>query len=123
MSTIGSSWFSSQMTSAASDIAEMIAKTRMKSDANQSSSVPLSRTTCRHARPTATRMNPRKSTLRPPLSASSRSFLTAGGSVSIMPERKSERRQTGTLIRKIQRHEKLSVMNPPSVGATTTAIP
>jgi len=56
-----------------------------------------------------------------------RSASTAGGSTSTIHESRSDSRQTGTLIKKIQRQEKLSVMRPPSVGpsvgATTTAIP
>ena len=102
---MGSSFASSQITRATREMPEMIANDRMKSEPNQSSSVPLSRTTWRQPRPTATRMNPRKSTLIPPLSASSRSFCTAGGSTSTILTRKSERTQTGTLIRKIQRQE------------------
>src|SRR5258708_22944481 len=50
-----------------------------------------------------------------------------GGSLISTEVSSSEMMPTGTLMKKIQRHEKLSVIQPPShgpmVGATTTAIP
>ncbi len=50
-----------------------------------------------------------------------------GGSVTTRLGQHSESRPTGTLMKKTQRHEKWSVMKPPSVGpmagASTTAMP
>src|SRR6267143_3046338 len=50
-----------------------------------------------------------------------------GGSLISTEVSSNEMIPTGTLMEKIQRHEKLSVIHPPSqgpmVGATTTAIP
>ena len=94
---------------------------------NQSSRWPRSSITSRKPRLPATSRKPTQSTFRPPFSFSWRSFSSAAGSSTSMPTRNSDSMPTGTLIRNTQCQEKLSVIQPPSVGPrigpVTTTMP
>ena len=105
-STMGLSTCSSQNTNDTSATAATMLKPMMNDELNQSSSWPLSSTTSRQPRPVATRPRPAQSTGpdRP------RAATRCGGSVTKRLVSSSETRPTGTLMKKIQRQLKLSVM-------------
>ena len=95
----------------------------MKCEPNQSSRWPLSSTTCRAPKPSASSPRPMKSTRNVLLLF----FFMYGGSVISRLVSSMEMMPTGILMKKIQRQLKLSVIQPPSVGpiagASTTAMP
>ena len=96
-------------------------------DLNQSSIWPRSSTTSRQPSVIAIRAKPTQSIFRPPASRSSRSRSSTSGSSTSQCTSASDARPIGTLMKKIQCQEKLSVIQPPivgpTVGATITATP
>ena len=75
----------------------------------------------------AIRKKPTQSTFRPPARRSSRSRSSISGSSTSQCTSASDAIPIGTLMKKIQCQEKLSVIQPPivgpTVGATITATP
>ena len=73
------------------------------------------------------RKNPTQSTFNPPARRSSRSRSSTSGSSTSQCTKASDASPIGTLMKKIQCQEKLSVIQPPivgpTVGATMTAMP
>jgi len=97
-------------------------KATMAGEPNQSDSWPLSRKTCRAPKASTTKAKPMASTRMGFFGACS-----LGGSWMSRWVSRRDTRPTGTFMKKIQRQEKLSVIQPPRVGpmagATTTAMP
>ena len=85
-----------------------IMKPTMNWEWNQSSSCPLSSTTSSEPRPMTRSMSPVMSSFFP--LAAAFAATRCGGSSTILFESRIEMIPTGTLMRKIQRQEKLSVM-------------
>ncbi len=86
------------------------AKKVIRCEENQSSSWPLSRMNSSEPNVRPSRPKPRKSSLMPPFCEIATCFFTYGGSSTMREVRKRERRQMGTLRKKIQRQSKWSVM-------------
>src|SRR3984893_16117623 len=107
---IGSLRVNSQGNSISIETKEIAANVQMVSDANQLSSWPLSRTISRQPSQRATSMKPKESNLSPPLSRSLRCRLSASGSLTSQDTRAREIAPIGTLIKKIQFHDQVSVI-------------
>src|SRR5579862_1844557 len=112
---------------ARNETAASIVNVTIVPDLNQSSIWPRSSTTSRHPSVAAMSAKPTQSTFNPPASRSSRSRLSTSGSSTNQCTSASEASPIGTLMKKIQCQEKLSVIQPPivgpTVGATITATP
>ena len=87
-------------------------------DLNQSSIWPRSSTTSRQPSVIAISRKPIQSTFSPPASRSRRSRSSTSGSSTSQCTSASEAMPIGTLMKKIQCQEKLSVIQPPTVGPT-----
>ncbi len=114
--TIGDSRVNSQGMNRISDRAAIAAVATMKPLENQSSCWPLSRVSSRAPKNRATSTKPTTSTFRPPASSLRRSLFRASGSSTKRLTRNSDSAPIGTLIRKHQRQDALSVIHPPRIG-------
>jgi hypothetical protein len=105
----------------------MLALAMIEVELNQSSSCPLSSTISRQPSQSATSTKPIQSILSPPRQCSARSRRRISGSSTKKLTSASESRPIGTLMKKIQCQEMLSVIAPPivgpSAGATITVTP
>src|SRR5438105_699525 len=105
---------SSHQIAVLSAIADKIASRRMSASCNQSFSCPCSSTYCKAPSPTASNPMPVQST------AASLCRIP-GGSCKKEVTKKNETSPIGTLMKKHQCHEKLSLMYPPKVGPSVGA--
>ena len=97
----------------------MMALVRMKGLENQSSAGRGPASPPESPRNSATSTKPITSTFNPRASSALRSSISAFGSSTNMLTRNSDSAPTGTLIRKHQCQEALSVIKPPNTGPTT----
>ncbi len=112
-STIGWASVSSQANQATNDTAATRVSMTTAGEANQSASLPMSSITC--SEPTQATSSPR-----PTLSTFS--FRVGVSRLArLRQQRKAHSTPTGTLMKKIQGHEKLSEMKPPRRGPQTGA--